>query len=725
MEKLELEKEKKQLKSTIETVATILEQENQRLKDLYSDFIGTREELWKIADQQKIHISNLEVALDKPYFARIDFKFDDKEEIESFYIGKHGIVSDNEKIIVTDWRAPISSLYYDSNIGKCSFDAPKETFTGEMFLKRQFDIEHKELLEYFDVDLVTSDELLQKYLNANNDARLKSIVATIQQEQNLEIRKKMYENLIVQGVAGSGKTTVALHRIAFLVYNYLKTVKQNQYLVIGPNPIFIKYIESVLPELDVSGVTQCTFEQFAQMYIEEPLFINSSDDKVLLSISGLINNDIDKFKCSIKYMRMLESFLKDYISGLTSNDIKIGDFVVVDRRTVDELFKKAGNNYSLNVTIERTITMLLSYIENNHSTISSNYRAYAYEIFDKAKTNEERKELRSKIVKEKTEIDNFCKNTIRKYFNRAKVDVSKLYKLFISYIEDYDVFNYKYLKELKKITMNNIKNKKFDFEDLAALIYIKRMVFPNDKFKQIRHTVIDEAQDLGEFNFWVMKECLSSSTFSIFGDLSQSIYDYRAIDNWNVVNAVMFNNSGSIIKFVKSYRTTAEIMETADDIAETINQSRSELGVRHGESVDILEANLESEIPDLIISKINEYKDKGYKTIAVISKTDFLSKNINAALAKKGMVLPNVSVDDDLTDDNFKICTISNHLVKGLEFDAVIINNAGEHIYSSEKTLDMKLLYVAITRALHELDILYTGELTNPLHKSLNRGKRK
>ena len=270
----------------------------------------------------------------------------------------------------------------------------------------------------------------------------------------------------------------------------------------------------------------------------------------------------------------------------------------------------------------------------------------------------------------------------------------------------YDLFNYNNLKALKKETLANIKTQKYEFEDLAALLYIKYKIAPNQFYKEIRHTVIDEAQDLGEFNFFVLKKCLPSSTFSIFGDLAQSIYDYRGIDNWNVVNTVMFNNDADIIYFDKSYRTTAEIMETADDIAESIGLSRSNLVVRHGADVNITHIEDTNSIPSFILNKIQEYKEKGYKTIAVI-----------------GLIVPNVKLSDDLTDEKFNVCTISNQLAKGLEFDAVIINNASEDIYSSDSNLDMKLLYVAVTRALHELDIVFTNKLSKPLEKTLERRK--
>lgn len=717
----ELKAEKEHLRETIAIIKEILLKEQMSLEKIYSEHLGSREELWRIANRKKIHIHNLESSLDTPYFARIDFTFEKDGKLQTIYIGKNGIMQ-NTNIIVTDWRAPISSLYYDSEVGHCSFTSPEGEVSGNLELKRQYEINSGNLISYYDVDLVSTDALLQKYLNSNNDSRLKSIVSTIQKEQNEVIRRNLFDNLIIQGVAGSGKTTVALHRIAYLVYNYRDSIKQNQYLVIGPNPIFIKYISSVLPELDVSSVKQCTFEGFAQNYIDEEININSPDKKVTQSIAGKIDNDIDKFKSSMNYKTMLDQFLQVYFYSITAKDFTLDDFTVLNSQKVKEVFDSTytSNHISLASRIELTIEKLSRIIEDNIDSITTAFTDYTFQAFANLQDPKEEEKMRKKIVKNREELHKFCKSSLRKYFAKAKIDATKLYKLFISSIENYDIFNYKYLKTLKKDTMKNIKNGCYDFEDLASLIYLQKVIAPNPEYSRIRHVVVDEAQDLGEFNFFVLKIALPSSTFSIFGDLAQSIYDYRGIDNWNIVNKIMFDNNGRIINFKKSYRTTSEIMEVADEVSESIGMIRSDLVVRHGKEVDFTPLEQQN-IPSYIAGKIKEYKEKGYKTIAIISKTNLLSCYINDGLAELGVNIPNITLNDDLSEDNNKVCTISNQLAKGLEFDAVIINNANENIYSSSSNLDMKLLYVAITRALHELDIVYSGELPSPLRLYLKK----
>ncbi len=726
MEALELTKEKEKLSQTIEIIGKILNDEKIDLNNLYDNFIGDREELWRIADRKKLHISNLEVALDKPYFARIDFTSENDGKTSTIYIGKNGVMK-NTDIVVTDWRAPISSLYYNSEVGECSFEAPNGIIKGNMSLKRQYEIESGKLQEYFDVDLVSQDSLLQKYLNSNNDARLKSIVSTIQKEQNDVIRKKISDNIIVQGVAGSGKTTVALHRIAYLVYSYIKNIKQNQYLVIGPNSVFLKYIRSVLPELDVSGVEQLTYEGFVKNCIKESININSSDKKVSQSISGKRITDVDKFKCSMKYQKMLEKFMNLYFYSITSNSLLLGDFEVLSKERITEIFRSTESSFSNNLSnrIDNAIERICRYIDENRDEILSRYSEYSYELFKNAVTDVEKNKMRNLFAKDRTEILKNCRSLIRKYFNKSKAEATKLYKLFISTIFDFDIYHYDKLSELKKETTKNIKSNSYDFEDLAALLYIQLLISPNKDYEKIKHVVVDEAQDLGEFNFFALKKALPSATFSIFGDLAQSIYDYRSVNNWDEVNNTMFNNNGSVITFNKSYRTTAEIMDVADDVAESIGLERSDLVARHGDDVKFTAVEHDNNIPNFIAQKICEYKKKGYKSVAIISKTNLLSNYINDDLAALGVAIPNISENDDLSDDKFRVCTISNQLAKGLEFDAVIINNPNENIYSSDSNLDMKLLYVAITRALHELDIVYSGKLTRPLENHLKKNKGK
>ena len=656
----------------------------------------------------------LKNGIDKPYFARIDFKNGSDKQQNKIYIGKYGIMDENAKSLVVDWRAPISNLYYDSEIGQVSYESPSGEITGELLLKRQFEIENGMLNNFYDVDLVSNDNLLQKYLNENNDKRLKNIVSTIQKEQNIAIRKPLNKNIIVQGVAGSGKTTIALHRIAYLVYNYRNTIKNNQYLVIGPNDVFLKYIKSVLPDLDVDDVAQKTYEAFAKELIDENDFsINSSFKYLNKYLSGKVDNDIPKFKSSLKFKDMLDLFIDDYIEGICSNDLIIKDYKILDKKEIKSIFQVAiEDTGNLEKAIERFVLLGTTYIERHQDEIIKKFNEQSKIIFESFKGEKEQYIKDKFYVKE--EINKCCKSTFRKYVSKCKVSPIKLYKKFINDIENYDLFDYEYIKELKTNILENIKNNSYDFEDLAPLMHIKYRLGIDNNFKNYMHVVVDEAQDLGEFNYYVLKNCLSNATFSIYGDIAQSIYDYRSIDAWEAVQKI-FDNC-ELISFNKSYRTTDEIMSVANEVSMHLDIEPSELSVRHGNDVTF-EKVQKDEIPLLIKEKIEKYKDEGYKTIAVISKNDLQSSYLNDDLSFEGMFISNIDDGVDVTNEKNNIATISNYLSKGLEFDVVIINNADEKNYNSNNKADMKMLYVALTRALHKLDVIYSDQITKPLSK--------
>ncbi len=697
------------LKSSLSLIKQVIDEEQSDIKVL-SKIAKGNDDVWQTIFNKEYKVKKLSDSLSKPYFARIDFKRDDEDNSNSFYIGRRG-VSKEGNIIITDWRAPVSSLYYDSEVGICSFNSPEGIVNGNMLLKRQFEIDDGKLINYFDVNLVTGDKLLQKYLQANNDNRLTSIVATIQKEQNDVIRRRIDENIIVQGVAGSGKTTVALHKIAYLVYNYSKTINEDKYLVIGPNPVFLKYIRNVLPDLDVSGVTQYTFEDFAKSFINEDIIINDSFNKANLKIDGKNNNDIDKFKSSMKYKAMLDQFIDNYINSLNQNDLKIGDFIVVNSHIIKRLFNEVDNSYTFNNRIEHVIKRLTKFIHDNNAVILNNYTDYADSLFVDSNNKEL---LKKKFAKEREIIKKGCKNEIRNYFASAKASPTKLYKNFIESITNYNIFDYDNLDNLKRETLSYIRKKSYDFEDLAALMYLKKKLIRDEQYSKYRHIVIDEAQDFGEFNFYILKTIFDNATFSIFGDLAQSIYDYRSINSWDRVNSIMFNNSATIVSFNKSYRTTRQIMNVADNIAIKLGLNKSDLVLREGNPVKFISDVDNKEI--YIINRINELKNIGYKTIAVISKTEEMSIKLNSRLKLKGLDIPNIMLDDDLNDSRYNVCTISNGLAKGLEFDAVIISDASNNIYK-DNSLDMKLLYVAITRALHSLDIIYDSNIAYQLEE--------
>lgn len=710
--------EEKYLEYTLNLIRKSLEEELENFDELEFKY---RRDPDRYGVAYRIACNNLKIlnnGILKPYFARIDFKTDGCVDSEKIYIGKYGIYDSESKPIVVDWRAPISSLYYDSEVGIASYVCPEGVISGRLTLKRQFELEDGKLLSYHDVDIVSNDNLLQKYLQSNNDMRLKNIVSTIQSEQNVAIRKPLNINTIIQGVAGSGKTTIALHRIAYLVYNYRDKIKNNQYMVIGPNDVFLKYIESVLPDLDVSDVNQQTFERFAKEIIDEDINIKSSSKKLNLYLAKKINNDIPKFKSSDEFRMMLDLFLDDYFEKVISDGLVIKGFEVIDKETLYQLYQSAlKQSPNFSIATDKFVMLVNNYIVEHFTTIISRLNEELLNEFRNEKVAKDKDAFNKKRKSIYDEIQRGCKQLSRKYISKYNLTPTKLYKMFITNIRKYDLADYSYIEELISETLGSVKENSFDFEDLAPLMHIRYRLGIDRSFMNYRHVVIDEAQDLGNFNFYVLKECLPNATFSIYGDIAQSIYDYRSIDSWDEVRDVLGNCE--LISFRKSYRTTDEIMTVANSIAESLNLETSELSIRHGENVTFNQVKKEN-IPAYIKNKIIEYKEKGYKTIAVISKYPIQSSYINDDLSFEGLTVLNIDEKTDITANGNGISTISNYLAKGLEFDAVILNDVSEEIYNSDNPSDMKMLYVSLTRALHEMDVVYSKNITRPLAKFVN-----
>ena len=335
----DLEYEKQKLKNVEEELETIQEGEEQILRTLPKKYSNNPVLLSNLMSATATKITNIVRMKEKPYFARIDFKEDKKNKKEKLYIGKVGVTDLDGNVVITDWRAPVSTLYYDANLGKVEYNAPKGKVKGELSLKRQIIIQNKEVEDIFDVDSVSDDELLKPYLGANADNRLKNIVASIQSEQNNIIRKSIDKNLIVQGVAGSGKTTVALHRIAYLMYNNSNKYKANQFMVIGPNKFFINYISNVLPDLDASNAVQVTYEELASNFIGEKIIFEDSTKKLADIIDKKATEDYLKFKSSLEYKELLEKYLNTYEKGIISDSgLVINNIQILSKKEIMKIY---------------------------------------------------------------------------------------------------------------------------------------------------------------------------------------------------------------------------------------------------------------------------------------------------------------------------------------------------------------------------------------------------
>lgn len=666
-------------------------------------------------------ISLMKRTIKKPYFARIDFARDGEKNVEKLYIGKVGVMDEDNNNITIDWRAPISSMYYDSNLGRTSYEAPEGTCTGEILVKRQYEIEDGKLQSFQDVDTVSNDDLLKPYLEASVDNRLRNIVSTIQVEQNAIIREPIAKNVIVQGVAGSGKTTVALHRIAYLVYNNREKINPEQYLVIGPNKFFVNYISSVLPDLDVDNVNQLTYLELCQKSINEKIHLINEEEKLIKSITDMESLEYERFKVSMRFKEALDKYVEQIDKSIVPDEeLVIKGYRILPQEIIRKIYNSIGNNIiynSIEKKIERVKLLLDKYIEKNNVKLERIIKRQYREKIEELSEEEKREEILKLEYVEKELKTNF-RASIKKYFNFKTKEILNLYYDFLSNITKYvEIEKINDWENKLKNNIANIKKKKVEFEDLSALIYLKVKIVGTEEYDDYRQIAIDEAQDYGEFSFYALRILFRRATFSIFGDLAQSIYQYRGIKNWNEVLNTTFEGDCELKYLLKSYRTTTEIMNSANNITKHINLEIAKPVIRHGESVEYI--RYEKNQIDLIEKIIKEYMKKAYVSIAIICKNDEEAKKIYKKLKEKNITATNIVDNENKYDGG--ICVITSYLAKGLEFDGVIITDASEEKYSSEKAIDMKLLYVAMTRPLHELKVLYQKDITKPLREEAKK----
>ena len=709
----------KKVSDTIEIVKSNIEE----YEILYSNLLKENADEQYIQNMSKIYsnkLKNLNNAVSVPYFARVDFKEDKQNNIQKIYIGKTGIFNDDYEVVVTDWRAPISSIYYDGQLGNVEYECPDGIIKGDLSKKRVYTIENSILKDYQDIDITTNDEFLQECLNENSEARLKNIISTIQSEQNKIIRAKISNPLIVQGVAGSGKTTVALHRIAYLVYTYEKEFNPDEFLIIAPNKFFLDYISNVLPDLGVDYVRQQTFEEFMLENIDANFEINP----INVELSNIVNQngktDLIKksanFKSSLRFKELIDEFIDKFLkSNLPKGDFKISDIVVFNHDEVIDMFMNYFKNNSINDSKKMLTAILQKRVSNIANELidrlSEQRKSKLYNI-DKNLSDDKVKEIRLEIFKE-TEYEmqqlfKGGKKLVLDYLKNFKIEkVLSIYKKIISDKILFDKYVkselYEYILETYK---KNIKSKKVEYEDLAPLFYIQNRFWGNINNLKLEHIVIDEAQDLGEFQFYNFKEIVKPNmSMTILGDISQGIYSYKGINNWNKLNQIVFDNKASIEYLKESYRTSMEIMNEANTIINKIVDNENIILAqpieRHGDKVEHWKIDSEDSKISKIYEIIKTHLEAGHINIAVITK-DF---DESIELHKK---LTNYEVDIKLISENLDKYTggtiiIPSYLSKGLEFDSVIISDSNKY---SENILDTKLLYVACTRAMHTLDII-------------------
>lgn len=629
-----------------------------------------KEESFKTIDKK---LKELTILKDSPYFGRINFTDIEFDEIGTLYIGRFGVTPEGSfEPTVVDWRAPIAGLFYNGGLGKASYKAPSGDIDVDITGRRQLIIKKGQLEGIFDSAVDVKDEILQMVLSKNSSEKLKDIIMTIQEEQDKIIRMPRTKNIVVNGVAGSGKTTIALHRVAYLLYNNRQEL-EGKVLILGPNSIFMDYISQVLPSLGEVGVKQETFLGFAISEIGEDIEIMPYEDyleKIVQKDSEII--DREAYKSSFEFIDDLDKYVdeisKDYFN---IKPVEYYGEEIVSVEEIKELFEKHYAYMPLFRRAEKIRRILTVKIKDKRD---EKFRELVKEIKElkESLTDEE-------LLRDENDIEFKRKIRVREII-REVMNSRKVLDEWIateSIVSIYNKFN-----ENRLLTIN----------DLAPILYLMIKLEGKKAKSDYRHVVIDEAQDYSPLQFKVIRELIGSKYFTVVGDVNQRLIKYSDRASMLELGQIFNDVETEIYNLNNSYRSTSEIMEYANKF---LVEDKIVPLVRSGEQVESVLANNKEEFKDNLLRKIKQLNASGLESVAIVTRNgEKLEEVWN--LLKEDIHLVKFDNEDVLYKGGNLI--IPSYFAKGLEFDGVIIADFEEDI----KNEDL-IKYIMCTRALHSL----------------------
>lgn len=601
------------------------------------------------ANHEKIQLKyHFEKMKDSPFFARVDFRYEDEEEAEVFYIGIGNFAETAGTMpLIYDWRAPVSSLFYDYDKGEASYEAPAGRMEGEICSKWQYKIKNGKMLYGFESDMKIDDGILQQELGSNGDVQLKNIVRTIQKEQNEIIRNTRDKILVIQGVAGSGKTSVALHRIAYLLYHDRKNLRSVNVLILSPNGVFADYISHILPELNEENIQEMSFDLFAYKELQE--IVSDCEDRYHQIERQLREDDKEqeeryRTKQSAEFVGMAEGFLAQLEDELMDfTEVEFKGMKLTEQEIIDLFYYKFQ---------EIPLLARMGAVQE--------YFVDAWETLRGRDLSEEEKEcLSSRFMK--------------MYVTR---DVYKIYNWLL------EEMGYPLLPTVQ------YEKRQLQYEDVFPMLYLKYRLEGGKKHKQIKHLVIDEMQDYSYLQY-VILDYLFSCKMTILGDKQQTI-DTTERDVLTFLPKILGKDIRKIV-MNKSYRNTVEIAQYVNSITANTDM---ELFERHGKAVEERKTDKKEAI-DFVINKIKEVGEK-YETIAIITMTEKEAEEFYRQLQERGIQASYLDRDSMHFQKGVTVTTF--YMAKGLEFDCVFGISSK---WNEEKGKQGK--YICATRALHEL----------------------
>jgi len=591
-----------------------------------------------------------------PYFGRIDFlEKKENSKVMPTYIGIHTFYDpESRATLIHDWRAPVSSMFYDHELGEAGYRSPSGEIKGVISLKRQYRIRGGKMEFMIESALTVHDDILQKELSSNADDKMKNIVATIQREQNRIIRNEDIRTLIIQGVAGSGKTSIALHRIAYLLYTFRDSISSKDILIISPNKVFSDYISNVLPELGEETVPETSMEQILSGVLEHKYKYQT--------YFGLVNELLEKpssslidriaYKASFGFISELDKFILHIENTyFKAADVKLTKYITIPAPFIEEQYLRF-NRYPIRRRFDAMADYMLDMLKIQ----------YAFTVTTAGR--------------------NLLKKEIRLMF--AGNNDIQVYKDFFKWTNNPGMFKMR-------------KGHTLEYSDLAPLAYLHLALEGNGNQPfRVKHLLIDEMQDYSPIQYKVIQK-LFPCRKTVLGDAGQSVNPYGSSTAETIQKSL---TASEIMKLCKSYRSTFEITDFAQKIHPN---AELEPVARHGEKPQILQFGSAVEELSGIMGLISTYRKSGYKSLGIICKTEQQAREMADVLKSYANDISFLSSQSSAFVQGIVIT--SAHMAKGLEFDEVIIPQTDERNYRSE--IDKSMLYVAVTRAMHRLTLTF------------------
>ncbi|GGN90893.1 RNA polymerase recycling motor HelD [Saccharibacillus kuerlensis] len=672
-----------------------------------------------------------------PYFGRIDFREEGEASADPIYLGIASLQDDNDQdFLIYDWRAPISSLYYDGSPGSVSYRTPGGSVEGEMELKRQYVIRDAKIRVMFDTGMTIGDELLQEVLSQSADDKMKSIVSTIQREQNAIIRNEQSRLLVVQGAAGSGKTSAALQRVAYLLYRYRDTLSADQLVLFSPNSLFNSYVSTVLPELGEENMLQTTFQAYLERRIGREFELEDAFDQLEYLLQGDVSEDGDyearlagiRYKSSLDYLEVIRAY-REHLSerDMMFRPIRFQGHEIVSAADMQRKFYEFDPSIKIPSRIEQMGKWLLKEVsEYGKSQRDEEWVDDQIQLLDSSALHKAYNQMRRNQKGAADTFDDFDQQReaaarmivndwlkpVRKWIKRQRfVDVKGMYRRLY---KDETLFRQlsggrplpAMWHEFARLTIDRMAKSELMFEDATPLLLLRELLQGFITNTAIRHMIVDEVQDYTPFQLEFLKRLFPRARMTALGDLNQAIYGHdSALDDYDPLLNLYGREESMVLRLTRSYRSTREITEFTK--AMLLEGEMIVPFTRTGEKPVLrrFAKEAQAEMEEAVASDIEKLRDQGLDYTAIICKTQSECNELHKRLKNR--------LDTRLITKNtpaFEKGTVivPAYLAKGVEFDAALLYNASAERYSRES--ERKLFYTACTRAMHVLHLYTLGE---------------